>query len=132
MTENPWANNPYYKAPPEPGPESIEAFEIASGRKPVGPNPDPEPPEPVTLIVEFTLSDGSTQASTFRIPAEVYATSMEVRMHRGAKNLGPILRNHFWFHDDSKILHTICRREFPMDDTADEPPYGPQIDTLEY
>lgn len=132
MTENPWANNPYYKFPPEPGPESVEAFQITTGRQPVGPNPDPEPAEPVTLIVEFTLSDGSTQAQTFRIPAEVYAQSFEIRMHRGTKNLGMIHRNHFWFHDDSRMLHTICRREFPMDNDPDDPGPGPQIDTLEF
>lgn len=98
----------------------------------VGPDPDPQPPEAVHLEVMFSLSDGSTITKWFAIPPKYYPQSMTLSMKRGTKNLGPILRSNFYFHEDSKQLHTICRRESDIITKEDEPPAGPEIDVLEY
>lgn len=103
--------------------DSTEEEPIIGGKGiPVGPNPEPEPPEATTLIVEFKLSDETFIQHKFFIPAGQTALGMMVSLMKGSKNLGPILGMPFSIHADSKQLHTICRRE--LDD--------PTIETVEF
>ena len=98
----------------------------------VGPDPDPQPRQALTLIVEFECTDGKTRRQAFPIPVGQYPRSMTLLSKLGEKDLGPILRSNFSIHEDSKQLHTICRRESDISSEEDEPPPGPEIDVLEY
>jgi|SRR6266850_3469481 len=108
--------------------------EIASGRVPVGPGDEPREVEIMTLKVEFTCSDRSILSRQIEIPKFAHAQRMELSARVGTKNLGPIMVTNFYFHDDSRRLHTICRRESDIidDNYEGEPPAGPEIDILEY
>lgn len=77
---------------------------------PVGPNPEPTKPEPMALYVEMTLSGGTTQTQMFEIPAGSHVTRMQLSAMRGKKDLGPIVVMPLAYHDDSRVLHTICRQ----------------------
>lgn len=99
--------------------EVLEFNEDGRGIK-VGPDPTPIPRESLTLIVLFDCSDGETRLTEITFPQGIYVKSMTLDSQVGTKKLGPLLRTNFSIHEDSKQLHTICRRESDI------------IDELEY
>ena len=103
----------------------------------VGPNPEPEPVPATIIYVEFRCLDGSIIKKDFEIPGNTYAQRMEVGLKKAdGKNLGPVIVTPFAWHEDSKRIHTMCRREIPFDELPPEPDEinGPsdEIETVEW